>query len=51
MDYRDSTDRSLGDMWSTGLALMGLPPSPFGYNTGDIDGRPFNTGPLTEILV
>lgn len=50
VDYRDSTPRSLGDMWNTCQTLMGLPPAPFGYDAGDVDGRPFNTGPLDELL-
>jgi len=48
VDYR-SNSRSTGDMWTTLLRLMGQTDDSFGMQ-GSVDGRAFNSGPLSELM-
>jgi len=50
IDYRSSESRTTGDMWTTMLNLMGVPATSFGFDDGDVDGRPFHTGILGELM-
>jgi hypothetical protein len=45
-----SAKRTTGDMWTTIMQLMGQPDQTFG-KTGFIKDRPFNNGPLREMMV
>jgi hypothetical protein len=42
--------RSMADLWTTLSTAMGVPMDTFGWNEGDAGGRPFNSGPIAELL-
>jgi hypothetical protein len=42
--------RTLGDMWTTMLNGMGIAASSFGYDIGEHDDRPFNSGAIEELM-